>query len=55
MGSLGRFDDEKLLLLREKYCAKRAFCIVRSSVGCEDQPCISVHREGRKGEREKER
>jgi hypothetical protein len=28
--------------------------IVRSSVGCEDQPCSWVHREGRERERRRE-
>jgi hypothetical protein len=32
----------------------RAFCTVRSSVGCEDQPCSWVHSEGRDREEEKE-
>jgi hypothetical protein len=32
----------------------RALCIVGSSVGCEDQPCSWVHREGRDRERKKE-
>jgi hypothetical protein len=31
---------------------EREVCVVRSSAGCEDQPCIWVHREER---REKER
>jgi hypothetical protein len=53
MGSLIICDDERLLLLREKYCVERAFCIVRSSTGCEDRPCIWVRREGRQREREK--
>jgi hypothetical protein len=40
-----------VLCEREVLCV-RAFCIVRSSAGCEDQPCSWVHREGRE---EKER
>jgi hypothetical protein len=32
----------------------RAFCIVRSSVWCEDQSCSWVHREGRDREKKKE-
>jgi hypothetical protein len=32
----------------------RAFCTVRSSAGCEDQPCSWVCSEGRDREEEKE-
>jgi hypothetical protein len=32
----------------------RAFCIVRSSTGCEDQPCSWVRREGRDREKKRE-
>jgi hypothetical protein len=32
----------------------RAFCIVRFSAGCEDQPCNWVRREGRDKEENKE-
>jgi hypothetical protein len=42
-----------LLLLRRKYCAERALCIVISSIGCKDQPCSWVCREGRKREERK--
>jgi hypothetical protein len=40
---------------REKYCVVRAFSIVRSSAGCEDQPCSWVHREGDREKREGEK
>ena len=46
--------DEERLLLREKYCVVRAVCIVRSSAGCEYQPCNWVHKEGRERERRRE-
>jgi hypothetical protein len=52
MGSSVRCDDEGLLLLRETYYVERAFCIVRYSDGCEDQPCRWVRREGRQREKE---
>jgi hypothetical protein len=42
-----------LLFLREKYCVERKVCVVRSSAGCEDQPCSWVCREGRKREERK--
>jgi hypothetical protein len=42
-----------LLLLREKYCAKREFFIVTYSAGCKDQPYSWVRREGRKREERK--
>jgi hypothetical protein len=35
---------------REVCCCRRV-CIVISSVGCEDQPCSWVRREGRQEER----
>jgi hypothetical protein len=42
-------------MLREReVLSKRAFCIVRSSAGCEDQPCSWVRREGRDREKKKE-
>jgi hypothetical protein len=34
---------------------EREVCVVRSSAGCEDQPCSWVRREGREEKREKER
>jgi hypothetical protein len=39
--------------VREKYCAGKASCIVRSSAGCEDQPSSWVGREGREREERK--
>jgi hypothetical protein len=51
--SLIRCNDERLLLLREKYCAERVFYIVISSIICEDQPYSWVRREGRKREESK--
>jgi hypothetical protein len=45
----------KLVILSEKeFLSMRALCIVRSSVGCKDQPCSWMHREGRDNEEKRE-
>jgi hypothetical protein len=42
-----------VIVEREVLCV-REVCVVRSSAGCEDQPCSWVHREGREEEKERE-
>jgi len=56
-GSLLSFVRVMLLsdcCVREKCWVQETSGIVRSSAGCEDQPCSWVHREGREEEKERE-
>jgi hypothetical protein len=43
-----------VILCEKEVLSMRALCIVRSSVGCEDQPYNWVRREGRDREEKKE-
>jgi hypothetical protein len=43
-----------VIVEREKYCVEREVCVVRSSAGCEDQPCSWVRREGERREKKRE-
>jgi hypothetical protein len=56
----GSVKSSKFIIVMSDYCSEREkhrgvreACFVRSSVGCEDQPCSWVCREGRQREREK--
>jgi hypothetical protein len=44
-----------MLLREESIVLREHYCIVRSSAGYKDQPCSWVHKEGREGEKERER
>jgi hypothetical protein len=46
--------ERRVLYLERKVLRVRAFWIVRSSAWCEDQPCSSVHKEGREREEKRE-
>jgi hypothetical protein len=45
---------KRVTLCEREVLSTRAFYIVRSSIGCEDQPCSWVRREGRDREDKKE-